>query len=418
MLFKLARKSLWNRRTTALLTLLSLTVSIVLLLGIDHLRHQAKDSFSQTLSGTDLVVGARGGQLNLLLYSVFRMGNPTQNISWESYQELAAMRAVEWAVPLSLGDSHRGFRVLGTTGEYFERYRYGQRRALEFSHGEPFDGVYHAVLGAQVARQLGYDLGQEITLAHGTGSVSFMPHDGHPFIVVGILAPTGTPVDRTVHVSLEGIEAIHIGWEGGAPRPGRQVSPEEALQRDLTPESVTAVLVGLSSRAATFSVQRFINQYPQEALMAILPGVALTELWQMLSMVENLLYVISAMVLLAALIGMVTMLLASMKERQREIAVLRAVGAGRWYLFWLVELEALLLMAVAFALGALLLVVGLWVAQPWLAMQFGLFVDINPLGAHTAYLMLAVAALAALAGAVPAAVAYRRALAEGLTPRA
>jgi putative ABC transport system permease protein len=418
MLFKLARKSLWNRRTTALLTLLSLTVSVLLLLGIDHLRHQAKDSFSQTLSGTDLVVGARGGQLNLLLYSVFRMGNPTQNISWESYQELAALRAVEWAVPLSLGDSHRGFRVLGTTREYFDRYKYGQRRALEFAQGQAFDGVYHAVLGAQVARQLGYDLGQEITLSHGTGSVSFMRHDGHPFTVVGVLAPTGTPVDRTVHVSLEGIEAIHIGWEGGAPRPGRQVSPEEALQRDLTPESVTAALVGLSTRAATFSVQRYINDYPHEALMAILPGVALSELWQMLSMVENLLYVISAMVLLAALIGMMTMLLASMKERQREIAVLRAVGAGRWYLFWLVELEALLLTALAFVLGTLLLVLGLWVTQPWLAMQFGLFVDINPLAGHTVYVLLTVTGLAALAGAVPAAVAYRRALAEGLTPRA
>lgn len=417
MLIKLARLSLWNRRVTASLTLVSLIISVALVVGIDHLRVQAKQSFSQTLSGTDLIVGARSGQLNLLLYSVFRMGNATNNMTWQSYQELSRHSAVAWTIPLSLGDSHRGYRVLGTTEAYFEHYRYGQQRSLTFVQGHFFTGVYETVLGAEVARQLNYQLGDELVLAHGSGAVNLHHHDDKPFRVVGILQATGTPVDRTVHISLAGMEAIHLDWQQGVPLPGRGVSAEAALQQDLTPKSITAVLVGLKSRAATFTVQRQVNQYPQEPLLAILPGIALAELWQMLSLVENVLYVISLMVLLAVLIGMTTSLLASMNERQREMAILRAVGAGAGYLFLLLELEVLLLIITAVVGGVALLAGGLWIAQPWLAAHLGLFIDINPLQSQSIYLLGGIVVVAAVMGLIPAAAAYRRALSEGLAQR-
>lgn len=417
MLIKLARLSLWNRRVTASLTLVSLIISVALVVGIDHLRVQAKQSFSQTLSGTDLIVGARSGQLNLLLYSVFRMGNATNNMTWQSYQELSRHSAVAWTIPLSLGDSHRGYRVLGTTEAYFEHYRYGQQRSLTFVQGHFFTGVYETVLGAEVARQLNYQLGDELVLAHGSGAVNLHHHDDKPFRVVGILQATGTPVDRTVHISLAGMEAIHLDWQQGVPLPGRGVSAEAALQQDLTPKSITAVLVGLKSRAATFTVQRQVNQYPQEPLLAILPGVALAELWQMLSLVENVLYVISLMVLLAVLIGMTTSLLASMNERQREMAILRAVGAGAGYVFLLLELEVLLLSITAVVGGVALLAGGLWIAHPWLAAHLGLFIDINPLQSQSIYLLGGIVVVAAVMGLIPAAAAYRRALSEGLAQR-
>lgn len=417
MLIKLARLSLWNRRVTASLTLVSLIISVALVVGIDHLRVQAKQSFSQTLSGTDLIVGARSGQLNLLLYSVFRMGNATNNMTWQSYQELSRHSAVAWTIPLSLGDSHRGYRVLGTTEAYFEHYRYGQQRSLTFVQGHFFTGVYETVLGAEVASQLNYQLGDELVLAHGSGAVNLHHHDDKPFRVVGILQATGTPVDRTVHISLAGMEAIHLDWQQGVPLPGRGVSAEAALQQDLTPKSITAVLVGLKSRAATFTVQRQVNQYPQEPLLAILPGIALAELWQMLSLVENVLYVISLMVLLAVLIGMTTSLLASMNERQREMAILRAVGAGAGYVFLLLELEVLLLSITAVVGGVALLAGGLWIAHPWLAAHLGLFIDINPLQSQSIYLLGGIVVVAAVMGLIPAAAAYRRALSEGLAQR-
>ena len=417
MILKLARKSLWNRRGTAILTLVSLAISVALILGINHLRQQAKESFTSTLSGTDLIVGARSGATNLLLYSVFHIGNATNNISWQGYEAIAGQRQVDWTIPISLGDSHRGFRVVGTDHNYFEHYRYGEARKLEFADGAAFAGVFDTVLGAQVARELGYAIGDEIVIAHGLGDVSFSKHDDKPFTVTGILEPTGTPVDRGVHVMLEGIEAIHIDWRHGAKMPGRGVSAQEALQADLKPKAITAFLVGLKSRMATFTLQRQINEYRKEPLTAILPGVALAELWDVLGMVENMLIIVAFLVLLATLVGMTTTLLSSMKERQRELAILRAVGAHAGYLFALIEIEALLLAFLGVVLGILLLWLSLLLLQPWLASGFGLFIAANPLNAEAFWICGGVLLLAALLALFPALVAYRRTLVDGLGVR-
>ncbi|HBN87898.1 MULTISPECIES: ABC transporter permease [Rheinheimera] len=417
MLMKLARLSLWNRRGTVLMTWLSLTISIALLLGIDHLRTEAKNSFTSTVSGTDLIVGARSGQLNLLLYSVFRIGNATANISWPSYQRIIKHPQIAWSIPISLGDSHRGYRVMGTSGEYFQYYRYANSQPLVLKEGTAFSGVFETVLGADVAQKLGYTLGQQIELSHGVGAVSFSQHKDKPFTVVGILARTGTPVDQTVHVSLEAIEAIHLDWQQGAPMPGRQLNAEQALAQDLTPKSITAFMVGLKSRMATFTLQRQINEYKNEPLTAILPGVALAELWQMLGMVENLLLVISLLVLLAALVGMITTLLASMKQRQREMAVLRAAGAHPWYLFVLVQLEVLLVTVVSMLSAAALLFVSLVVLQDKLAADYGLFVGLNIIRLNTLYWAGAIVLLSALLAMVPGVLAYRKTLSDGLTVR-
>ena len=417
MLLKLARLSLWNRRSTVLMTWLSLTISIALLLGIDHLRTEAKQSFTSTVSGTDLIIGARSGQLNLLLYSVFRIGNATANISWDSYQRIRKHPQISWSIPISLGDSHRGYRVMGTSADYFSHYQYANAQPLQLAEGEPFNAVFDTVLGAEVAQKLGYSVGQQIELSHGVGAVSFSKHNDKPFTVVGILARTGTPVDQTVHVSLQAIEAIHLDWLQGAPMPGRKLTAEQALQQDLTPKSITAVMVGLKSRMATFTLQRQINEFKQEPLTAILPGVALAELWQMLGMVENLLLVISVLVLLAALVGMITTLLAAMKERQREMAVLRATGAHPGYLFALVQLEVLLITLAAMLAAVLLLTALLLGMQDWLASEYGLFISLNIIKTTTLYWAAVILALALLLAAVPGVVAYRKSLSDGLSVR-
>lgn len=412
MLLKLARNSLVNRRYTVLLTVVSLAISVALLLGIEHIRREAKSSFGNTLSGTDLIVGARSGSINLLLYTVFHTGYPTNNISWESYQAIAGHRSVKWTIPLSLGDSHRGYRVVGTTPALFEHYRYGQRQALSFVEGQPFDQRFDVVLGAEVARKLGYEVGDSLIIAHGLGATSFKQHDDSPFRVVGILGATGTPVDRALYVSLAGIEAIHAGWQTGIP-----THQEQSASLDVQPQSISGVLVGLTSRMATFVMQRYINDFKAEPLMAILPGVALSELWQMMAMVERLLWLISVLVLLAAMVGMVTMLLASMKERSRELMVLRAVGAPGWVLFVLIQVEVLLITGVAILLGIGLLVAGLLVTQPFLAAQFSLFMSANPWHPDTGYLVLGILALAMLLAVVPATLAVRQMLAVGLSAR-
>ncbi|MEH8019988.1 ABC transporter permease [Rheinheimera metallidurans] len=416
MLMKLARLSLWNRRGTVLMTWLSLTISIALLMGINHLRIEAKASFTSTVSGTDLIVGARSGQLNLLLYSVFRIGNATANISWPSYQRIIKHPQIAWSIPISLGDSHRGYRVMGTNSDYFTYYRYANNQPLVLRQGQPFASVFDTVLGAEVAQKLGYKLGQQIELSHGVGAVSFSQHKNKPFTVVGILARTGTPVDQTVHVSLEAIEAIHLDWQQGAPKP-TQVTSEQALAHDLTPKAITAFMLGLTSRMATFTVQRQINEFKTEPLTAILPGVALAELWQMLGMVEGLLLLISLLVLLAALVGMITTLLASMKERQREMAILRAAGAHPWYLFVLIQLEVLLVTLASMLSACVLLFMSLVLLQDKLAADFGLFISLNILNQATLYWAVGILALSSVLATIPGMLAYRNTLADGLTVR-
>ncbi|MEH6357834.1 MAG: ABC transporter permease [Pseudomonadales bacterium] len=417
MLIKIAFKSLLNRKVTLSLTVLSIAVSVMLLLGVEHVRKEAKESFGRTVSGVDLIVGARTSQLNLLLYSVFHIGNATNNISWPSYQRLAANPKVAWSIPLSLGDSHRGYRVMGTSDDYFKYFRYGSKQLLGFVKGKPFEGVFDVVLGYEVAQQLRYQLGQKIVLAHGLGKSSFTKHDDKPFRVVGILKPTGTPVDQTLHVSLAGIEAIHLGWQNGVKTPGLELSAEQALQHDLRPKTVTAFMLGLKSKMATFQVQREINKFKKEPLMAILPGVALAELWQMMAGMEKLLLLISALVLIASLLGMSTMLLASMRERIAEMAVLRAVGASPWVIFLLIELEALLIASA----GIVFAMLGLWIAlvssQDILSVRFGLFVSANLWSIETFNLFAVILGATFMMALIPAVGAYRSSLHVGLSQR-
>lgn len=414
---RLALQSLRNRWFTALLTVLAIALSVILLLGVEKVRTSARQSFADTISGTDLIVGARSGSLQLLLYSVFRIGNATNNITWISYQDIARQPEVAWIVPLSLGDSHRGFRVLGTTPDYFTHYRYRRTHALQFSAGYQFRDLFDAVIGADVASELGYKVGDPIIVAHGAGAVSFVEHDDKPFRVSGVLAKTGTPVDRTVHVSLEAIEAIHVDWKSGARIPGQAVSADEVRKMELTPKAITAALIGLHAKLAAFRLQRAINEYPQEPLSAILPGAALQELWGLVGTAETALSAISAMVVVTALLGMVTMIMATLNERRREMAILRSIGARPRTILGLLTAEAAVLMLAGVGLGLILLYAGLIMAQPLIDRAYGLHLAIDAPQLREWIMLGVVAAGGVAAGLIPAARAYRLSLADGMTVR-
>ncbi|ODW48104.1 peptide ABC transporter permease [Vibrio parahaemolyticus] len=413
---KLAWKSLMNRKATAVLTIMTVAISVILLLGVERIRTQAKDSFANTISGTDLIVGGRSGQVNLLLYSVFRIGNATNNIDWKSYQEFSQHRAVDWAIPISLGDSHKGFRVMGTNHIYFEHYKYGSKQPLTFSKGKEFNGLFETVLGSDVAKQLGYQIGSEIIIAHGISDVGFSRHDKLPFKVVGILAPTGTPVDKTVHVSLEAIEAIHVGWESGA-RLGPTPDAKVLQERDFQPKQITAMLVGLKSRIQTFALQRQINNYPKEPLSAIMPGVALHELWGMMSVAEQALMAVSGFVVIAGLLGMLSSLLTSLQERRREMAILRAMGARPRHVFSLLISEASLLTAAGIVTGVLGLYAILALLQPLIQQHYGINLTLSTLSAYEWMLLSFVQCAGIVIGFIPAFRAYRQSLSDGMTIR-
>ena len=415
----LAWKSAKSRAATTVLTTLSIAISTALLLGVEKIRDGARSSFEQTVSGTDLIVGARSGPVNLLLYSVFRIGDPTANVSWRTFEQFAQRRDVEWAVPLSLGDSHAGFRVMGTTTDYFSRYRYGQKRQLTFATGEPFSDVFDAVLGAETARELGYRLGDEFDIAHGLKSASFAEHKDRPFVVVGILDRTGTPVDRTIHVSLEGIEAVHIGWNNGQRPIGRSAAASLGeLDKDaLQPDAITAFLVGLKSKSGVLRYQRDVNTYRGEALSAVIPGVALSQLWRVVGAAEKALRGVAVFVVAAGLTGLLTTILTSLNERRREIAVLRSVGAKSRDIFLLLVSEATLLAAIGAFIGVTAVNLGLIIfAQP-LEAAAGFPLGGFGLSEYDLYIAGGVVLLGFALGFLPGWLAYRRSLSDGLTVR-
>jgi putative ABC transport system permease protein len=422
----MARQSAWNRRSTLVWVVLSLALATALLWTLERLRHDIRTSFAQSVSGVDLIVGARSSPVQLMLFSVFHIGSVPQVMTMDSVRALGQHRSVSWVVPLSLGDSHRGYPVLGTTPAYFKHFAYGDKQPLVLQNGAVFantlDGLYEAVVGAEVARQMGYGLGQSITLGHGLHEhghdhAEADEHADKPFKVVGILAPTGTPVDRTVHVSLQALEALHLDWVGGAPMPGGGIPADQARKFDLEPTEVTAALVGLKSRAAVFNVQRFVNQYEEEALMGVMPGVALGELWTVLGLGENALLVVSALVALVSVFSLMAVVLAGLNERRRELAVLRAVGAGPRHVLGLLALEGFWVTCAGVVLGVLLAQAGMALGAPWLQNAMGIRLQ----SAMPLTTQWAVAAAVLLAGMLaslgPAWRAYRLSLADGLSPR-
>lgn len=413
----IAWRSAWQRRFAVGLVVVAIALSTFLLLAVERVRQDVRQSFSQAVSGTDLIVGARTGAVQLLLYSVFRIGQATNNIRWSSVQAIESDRAVAWVVPISLGDSHRGYPVVGTTPAYFEHFRYGDRRALELAQGRRFNGVFDAVIGSEVAQRLGYRLEQQIVLRHGGGELATGDHADKPFTIVGVLAPTGTPVDRSVHIGLAGMEALHLDWVAGVPLPGKSLSASEVAQRDLAPKAVTAALVGLKSRAGVFSVQRRIADYEGEPLMAILPGVALDELWDAIGGAERALLLVSSLVGLVSIMGLVAVVVTTLEQRRRELAVLRSIGAGPLRVFLLLAIEGTLLAVLGALFGLVAWALVLSLAAPWVQATYGVTLRIGWLTAAEVALLCGVVLAGLVAALLPGWRAWRLSLADGLSPR-
>ncbi|MFC3034426.1 ABC transporter permease [Pseudoalteromonas fenneropenaei] len=417
-LVTLALKSTFNRKSSVLVTLLTIAISCMLLLSIERVRVEAKQSFSNTLSGTDLIVGARTGDIQLLLASVFRIGYTNNGVSWQSYLDITSQRGVAWAIPLSLGDSHKGFAVLGSDSSYFQHYRYGKKQLLSFAQGGPFQQADQVVLGSEVAATLGYQLGDKIVVSHGMGKTSFHHHDAHPLTVVGILKPTGTPVDKTLHIPLRAIADLH---NEASSTPHEHEHHEDDHQHNETPDligeptQITAFLLGFESPLYTLQVRRNINQYKHEALLAIMPTVTLRDLWTMLSMVEKLLMLFSAIVVIVSLLGMLTTMLASLAQRRRELAILRSVGARPWHIVLLLTAEAALITSLGCALGVGLFYLLVASTEGFMQSQFGVNLSLTLLSHNEMGLIALIITAGTLMGLVPALKAYFYSLADGMS---
>ena len=437
-MFRLAAASAWNRRLSLMLAVAAVALATALMFTTERLREGLRAGFSQALSGTDLIVAARSHPIQILLSTVFHIGAPAQNISRGAIEALTAMPQVAWVVPIALGDTFRGQPVIATSSTFFRHVRTGDRRALEFAQGEAFadglpaSGPHSVVLGAGVATRFGLSVGDSLVLAHGSGPIAGNDHDDHPFRVLGILAPTGTPIDRTLLVNLEAHHALHSDWVGGiaparagarstssrglasASKPAPETSPRAGAAT--LPASLSAALVGLHQRGAVFSVQRALESPRPEPLSAVLPGVALDELWRVVGQGERLLRLTGLLVAVAALAGLVGVLLAGLESRRRELAILRSLGAGPRALFRLVIWEAALIAATGLVLGALTSVLALLSFSPWLRMNYGVELVGAGFSPTDLALLAGIQACAMIVAALPAWRALRLSLADGLAP--
>lgn len=400
-LFSLARKSAWNRRSTLALIVLTITLSTCLLLAIERLRSEVRESFTQALSGTDLVVGARGSALQLVLYSVFHLGEITHNMSMESAETIAGHPDVAWTVPLSLGDSHRGFPSVATRSYFFTHYKIRGGRHLLFSEGNAFSSDGHVVLGSEVAKSLGYGLGKEIRLSHG--------NDGHGehaavFTVCGILRPTGTPVDSALYITLSAMDALH---ESGREHGHMHEHGHHGM--------ISALLVGCKARSQVFALQQYVNGFASEALMGVLPTVAMNELWNMLGVGERVLLLVSALVTVVGLCGLIATILAGLGERRRELAILRSVGARPLDILLLLFFEGSLLVSLGMLFGVALLSCACFCLSPVLAENYGIFLSTIVPGKGEVLLLLGIFLAGIFASLLPAYRAYKMSLSDGLS---
>ncbi len=486
----LALRSLRSRLLTTALTVASIALSVTLLVGIEHVRTGVRESFAGTIKGTDLIVGARGGSLQVLLSTVFGIGSPGGGVKLSTFERWKAHPAVKWAVPYTLGDSHRGFRVVGTTAEFYARYRYRADGRVTFALGHAGETDADVVIGKDVAEKLRYTIGTTVVVTHGMRDIGTSSHEAHPFKVVGVLNRTFTPIDRSVYITLGGVEAMHDGFEkpvapkaivavkaksapvmapkiarrprpvvampppgaplvmpGASPPPGTPMvmpgaspppavveAPKPVLKRAAVvaalateqavtvdahgDDQITSFFIGTKNRFEALMLQREMNTDLVEPLTAVIPGVALGELWQNIGSAEVGLRVIAIFAVMIGLSGMLVSLYSSLEARRREMAIFRAVGAGPRTIITLLVLESGLLSLLGCVFGVAFVYAGLFIGQGPIEQRFGLHLTIRPLGV-TEWGYLAIVLVAGIIiGFVPALKAYRTSLVDGLSPRA
>ena len=373
------------------------------MLSLQRIQEQAEASFQRSVDGVDLIVGARSGDVQLMLSTVFRVGNHPDTLSWGSFESIRERPEVDWAIPMITGDGHRGYPLVGVGDGFYQNIRFGSEKSLDFTQGRaPYD-LFDVVLGAEVAVQLGYSLGDEIVISHGGGEIehhhghhddnhAHEEHDDHadeeynghagsqegayshadrPFRVAGILTRTGSPVDRQLLVSVEGYAALHIDWVDGMQQAYRSISKDRLRQLMIPPERLNAVYVGTKHPSQALDLQYWLQTSANEPLSAVLPGVALQNLWGVVGGIEQVALTMAWGTLFVALAGFLSTLLASQPERFLELAVYRALGIGPGAIAIMLLVETIFLTSLALLVSWLLVAIVAAFVGDYLQAGFG-----------------------------------------------
>ncbi len=396
----------------ALLGLGTATIALLMIAS-----QQFEQRLSRDADAVDMVVGAKGSPMQLVLSSVFHADAPVGNIRVEDAEFLRGHALIEYLLPLALGDAFRGFRIVGTETRYLSLYD------AEPAHGRVWEKPLEAVLGAATSARTGLQVGDRFAGEHGIGGAV---HGDFPYDVVGILAPTGAVIDRLVLTSVETVQLVH-GMETGSPdhdhdhgpdhdhgedahepadspEPGPGESPSQPDPADLRPPEITAFLVGFASPMGAVTLPREINQ--STVMQAARPAQEIRRLFRLVGFGTDVVQAFALILVAGAVLGQFTALFQALEERRADLAVMRVLGATRWRLFWQIVAESLILTLAGIVLG-LALAHGLaWGAGLWLWQNNQVLVTFG-WASGEAVLVAAVLALGVLA-ALPAAVRAAR----------
>ena len=415
-MLSLLLKSMRSRLIPTSLVTISLMASMVLLLSIERIQQGAEEGFNQSISGVDAIIGPRSSSIELVLYTVFHLGRPTNNITTKTVNDVKLRGDISWLVPIALGDSHKGFRVVATEPNYFEHIKYANGQPLVFSKGVAFAELSEAVLGSDVAEKLSYRVGSKIQITHGSVESIGSKHDDFSFVVTGILNKTGTPIDQAIFLDLKGYELLHLGWKSGKKIFNLDDINLSSLPEDaLIPKTVTAAFIGLKSKLTLFNFSKNIREYPKEAISAVIPGIALSELWSIVGLVDKGFQLLSWIIIAISLIAMVTLIIASLDNRKQEMTIYRANGASPKFLAMMVLCESLVIGLTAIV-GAIILVT---IVTYFATVQLNLALGISPsfkwisMGEITVFSFILLAG--ALSSLIPAVMVFRKNLHQTLS---
>lgn len=397
--FTLALKSLRHRPLPTALNLLLMTVGIAMMSFVLSASRQLEDSALRDAQGIDLVVGAKGSPLQLILSSIYHIDVPTGNIPQAAQAQLMQSRMVKNVIPLALGDSYRGFRIVGTTTAYIAHY------GAEPAAGRLFAAPMEAVLGAQAAAGTGATVGAQFAGAHGMARGGD-EHADAPFTVVGILKPTGTVLDRLVLTPVESVWHVHEVAHG------IDVTDQEEKEAMDAERELTALLVQYASPLAAISMPRMINS--QSQLQAAQPAFESAKLFRMLGVGVDVLRAIAAIVLLSAALSMFVALYNALEERKTDLAILRTLGAPPVKLLLLLLAEGLILALAGALLGWLLGHAAVEILGRTLAQDQYLGLSGRVVAPQEAWLIAVAIGIGLLAALLPAMRAYRTDIATTL----
>ncbi len=397
-IWRIVFKSLRQHLLSTLITAFSIALAGGLLISVWVVKSQAQKTFTQIDGGFDAVLGARSSQLQLVLNSIFHLESSPGNIEWQDFLDIKNDPNVALAVPISVGDNYRGYRLVGTTPEMFSKNEFVPGRKYQINgEGNFFEpGYQEAVVGSFAAEQLKLKPGDTFHPSHGINFDEHQEHD-EDYTVVGILKPSNTPADRIIWIPLEGLQNM----SGHAEEASTQVS---------------AVLVKFKSPIAGKLLQMKYNQKDSRLTLAWPIGTIMAQLLDKVSWFDRVLALVAYLVALVAAASILASIYNSMNERRREIAILRALGARRRLIFFSVVLESMTIAALGMCIAFLIYAVLMSVVAQIIRAQTGVVLD--PFAFHPVMIFapLGIIALSALAGIVPAFKAYRTDVAANLVP--